>query len=126
MWITFFLGCEKQTARWLRFLVSLPRGPSTVTILDLMVTFTRPPKPLSVAVPRIGKIRSVGCYPQARKDQRARHGGSARLTAFRDGERLRRMNVCAVVSNQAQPTAPEKIGRASCRERGWMREIEDS
>jgi hypothetical protein len=60
IWMTSFLGCEKLTAKWLRFLVSLPvqysvriysslyisliycvpRGPSTVTSLDLMVTLT--------------------------------------------------------------------------------------
>lgn len=40
MLMMFFEGCEKQTAMWLRFLVSLPRGPSTVTMRVLMWTLT--------------------------------------------------------------------------------------
>lgn len=38
--MTFFLRTEKLTAMWLRSLVSLPRGPSTVTSLDLIETLT--------------------------------------------------------------------------------------
>ena len=38
--IRFFLMIEKLTAMWLRSLVSLPRGPSTVTSLDLIETLT--------------------------------------------------------------------------------------
>jgi len=56
--MTSFLGCEKLTAKWFRFFVSLPvpsgqylrsallcdrcipRGPVTVTSLDLMTTLT--------------------------------------------------------------------------------------
>lgn len=38
--MVFFLGTVKLTARWLRSLTSLPRGPSTVTIRDLMATLT--------------------------------------------------------------------------------------
>jgi hypothetical protein len=35
-----FLVSEKLTAIWLRSLESLPRGPSTVTSLDLIETLT--------------------------------------------------------------------------------------
>lgn len=36
----FFFGLEKLTAMWLRSLVSFPRGPSTVTSLDLIEILT--------------------------------------------------------------------------------------